>query len=134
MYNKLISFIEGVVDIMDKITEFDQAKKALADAQEKIRLLMEQSDKKDIKIAELRGKKTDLEEQLEQLKQINNVADKKHNERGAGRKSRLTEEDVQKILELYRIGVSYRKIAKQMGLSDVYIAKLIKKTGSDNNG
>ncbi|MCY6354368.1 helix-turn-helix domain-containing protein [Clostridium sp. ZS2-4] len=66
----------------------------------------------------------------ENRKLINNetVTVKKHNERGAGRRSNLTEEQMQGIKELHQEGMSYGKIAKEVGLSKAYVYKLINST------
>lgn len=50
-----------------------------------------------------------------------------HNARGAGRKSTLSQEEIQKILELREEGYSYKKIGNRMGLSATGIAKIIKR-------
>lgn len=50
-----------------------------------------------------------------------------HNARGAGRKSTLSQEEIQKILELREEGYSYKKIGNIMGLSATGIAKIIKR-------
>jgi YesN/AraC family two-component response regulator len=59
--------------------------------------------------------------------QNNKETKRVHNERGAGRKSSLTEEQRQKINELHKQNLSYGKIAKEVGLSKAYVYKLIKK-------
>lgn len=73
-----------------------------------------------------------LEEENKELKAenrklINNETVKKHNERGAGRKSNLTEEQLEKIKELHQEGLSYGAIAKEVGISKAYVYKLINK-------
>ena len=50
-----------------------------------------------------------------------------HNARGAGRKSVLTNEQRQKILEFHAEGKSLRWIASQIGVTHTAIAKIIKK-------
>ncbi len=63
----------------------------------------------------------------ENRKLINNKTIKKHNERGAGRKSNLTKEQKDKIKKLNQEGLSYGAIAKEVGLSKAYVYKLISK-------
>lgn len=62
-----------------------------------------------------------------QLKELQLMEQKKHNERGAGRKSSLTQEQINKIKELHEQGLSYGAIAKEAGLSKAYVYKLINK-------
>jgi len=64
------------------------------------------------------GKCMGLEKELSEIKP-------KHNARGAGRKSTLTEEQVNKIKELHKQGLSYGAIAKEVGFSKAYVYKLI---------
>lgn len=58
---------------------------------------------------------------------------KKHNERGAGRKSNLTKEQIWKINELYSKGFSYAAIAKEVKISKAYVYKLINKQSNAEN-
>lgn len=51
----------------------------------------------------------------------------RHNSRGAGRKSKLTVEQINKILLLRQEGLSYGAIAKEVKLSKAYVYKLINK-------
>jgi DNA-binding NarL/FixJ family response regulator len=50
-----------------------------------------------------------------------------HNERGAGRKSQLTPEQSEKVYSLHQQGLSYGKIATEVGISKAYVYKLISK-------
>ena len=57
------------------------------------------------------------ETQGEELAKFRAMADRKHNERGAGRKAKLTPEVIQ-LVKSYRLeGATYTKIAEIMGLS-----------------
>lgn len=49
------------------------------------------------------------------------------NPRGAGRKSRVTEEEIEKACRLYGSGYTIRETAKEMGCSVGYVHKLIHK-------
>lgn len=75
---------------------------------------------------------------IEQQKEIdflkNRIAkleSKKHNERGAGRKSNLTQEQINKVDELHLQGLSYGAIAKEVGISKAYVYKLINKQNNE---
>lgn len=70
------------------------------------------------------NKYTKLEKELEGLQQ---EVKPKHNERGAGRKSTLTQEQLDKVQQLHEQRLSYGVIAKEIGLSKAYVYKLIKK-------
>lgn len=86
-----------------------------------------------IEYEKLLKKNEELQERINKLRETvkkcsqNNSETKKHNERGAGRKSTLTDEKIQKIKELHSQGLSYGKIAKEVGLSKAYVYKLINK-------
>lgn len=67
------------------------------------------------------NKYTELENQLAKLQE----KEPKHNERGAGRKSSLTDEQIQNVKELHQQGLSYGAIAKKVNLSKPYVYKLI---------
>lgn len=58
---------------------------------------------------------------------IAELESKKRNERGAGRKSNLTQEQIYKINELHLQGLSYGAIAKEVRISKAYVYKLINK-------
>jgi YesN/AraC family two-component response regulator len=63
----------------------------------------------------------------ENRKLINKETNKKHNERGAGRKSTLTQEQLMQVEHLHKQGLSYSKIGEEVGISKTYVYKLIKK-------
>lgn len=63
---------------------------------------------------------------LQENKELKANNTEKHNARGAGRKSTLTQEQLQKIHQLYKEGLSYGAIAKEVGVSKTYAYKLIK--------
>jgi hypothetical protein len=52
--------------------------------------------------------------------------ERKCNERGAGRKSSLTDGQLELILELRHQQLSYNEIAQKVGLSKTYVHKLIR--------
>lgn len=58
---------------------------------------------------------------------IEKLESKKHNERGAGRKSTLSKEKINRVNELHLQGLSYGAIAKEVGISKAYVYKLINK-------
>ena len=75
-----------------------------------------------------------LSEQIQELTQecaeLKKKTEKVHNERGAGRKkefvSKLTEEEIQSILEDRSNGMTFAKISKKYGYPTTNIFKLIK--------
>jgi YesN/AraC family two-component response regulator len=80
---------------------------------------------------ELIDKCAELKEEIETLKcfnstLINNNTIKIHNERGAGRKSKLTVEQLKKLEKLHNKGLSYKRIGDAVGISKAYAYKLIK--------
>ena len=77
------------------------------------------------KIAKARDEQLqELQEQVEQLKANTNIH-KLINERGAGRKPKLTEAEIQSI-KMYRLqGLSYRTIAEMFNCSVGLVHKLI---------
>ena len=51
------------------------------------------------------------------------VGEKARNERGAGRKAILSNEMQEKVIDMHRLGMSYRAIAKKMGVSFSVVAR-----------
>lgn len=79
------------------------------------------------KSSKLINKCTELEKKLAKT-------DPKHNERGAGRKRTLTDEQLEKVQELHQQGKSYGAIAKEVGISKAYVYKLINKQQDQRKG
>lgn len=83
--------------------------------------------------AELEDWKNEYKEKLSQLRKEHlslikkETVKKVHNDRGAGRKSKLTTEQLDIVIELHQKGLSYNKIGQEVGLSKAYVYKLIKK-------
>ncbi len=67
--------------------------------------------------------KIHIEGLREQLKR----REHKHNERGAGRKPKVTKEQISKILELREQGLSYQKISERVGLSTAWVHNIVKR-------
>lgn len=120
--NKLAAYKKSHQDFIKKIELNKESEKVL---NEHISTLEEKCEytKKDTEI--LRNHVEFL--RAENLKLTNKKSKKVHNERGAGRKSNLTTEQVQRIEKLHQKGKSYGAIAKEVGLSKSYIYKLINK-------
>lgn len=51
------------------------------------------------------------------------VGEKARNERGAGRKAILSNEMQEEVIDMHRLGMSYRAIAKKMGVSFSVVAR-----------
>lgn len=62
----------------------------------------------------------------------NRNASKKHNERGAGRKSKIDTELENKVLALHKQGLSLRKISENVELSHTAASKIIKNFTKEN--
>lgn len=90
--------------------------------QEEYNRLKKEKDKEVLKLI-LENKK--LKEEIKLLKSELNKY-KKHNVRGAGRKSKFTDDQVKKIIELSALGHSARQIAKDFDCSHTSVSKLIK--------
>ena len=78
----------------------------------------------------LKDKIEQLEKEIEALKASNNN-DKVKNERGAGRKSKFTQEQIQKIYLRRSEGKSFRAIAEEFNCSVGLVHKLIKERDTD---
>ena len=111
-------------NMIDK-DEFDGVVKQLEQIEYNYNSLKSQNEYLIQKNNRLIEKCSKLEEENRQL--LTRITNKKHNERGAGRKSRLTEETLQKINYLREQGFSYGEIAKEVELSKAYVYKLINK-------
>ncbi len=127
--NKLTAYKEGHRNFITQIELNTENEKAL---HAQINLLEQRCEefKKDNNALEVYMNK--LEEENKRLKAenrklINNKTIKGYNERGAGRKSNLTEEQKDKIKKLHQQGLSYGAIAKEVELSKAYVYKLISK-------
>lgn len=99
----------------------------------------EQIDKADKRYSELIGMYEELQKQLDAsvadynaLKSDFNtlaiqskakVGEKARNERGAGRKAILSNEMQEEVIDMHRLGMSYRAIAKKMGVSFSVVAR-----------
>ena len=99
----------------------------------------EQIDKADKRYSELIGMYEELQKQLDAsvaaynaLKSDVNtlaiqskakVGEKARNERGAGRKAILSNEMQEEVIDMHRLGMSYRAIAKKMGVSFSVVAR-----------
>ena len=99
----------------------------------------EQIDKADKRYSELIGMYEELQKQLDAsvaaynaLKSDFNtlaiqskakVGEKARNERGAGRKAILSNEMQEEVIDMHRLGMSYRAIAKKMGVSFYVVAR-----------
>ena len=51
------------------------------------------------------------------------AGERARNERGAGRKAILSNEMQEKVIDMHRLGMSYRAIAKKMGVSFSVVAR-----------
>lgn len=127
--NKLIAYKEGHRNFIKQIELNTENEKVLHANINSLEQRCEEF-KKDNNALEVYMNK--LEEENKRLKAenrklINNKTIKGHNERGAGRKSNLTEEQKDKIKKLHQEGLSYGAIAKEVGLSKAYVYKLISK-------
>ena len=80
-------------------------------------------DSKSETIQRYRAKLQEL--RVEYLELVKKEEGKVHNERGAGRKSKLTQEQLDKVNELHKQGLSYNKIGQEVGISKAYVYKLI---------
>ena len=99
----------------------------------------EQIDNADKRYSELIGMYEELQKQLDAsvaaynaLKSDFNtlaiqskakVGEKARNERGAGRKAILSNEMQEEVIDMHRLGMSYRAIAKKMGVSFSVVAR-----------
>ena len=101
--------------LFTKDNEISQLKKELADARKKLTgLTILQMDNRHLRKQneDLKIKMQEYEEQIEQLtSKLSVLENPAHNERGAGRKSKATEENVSEILRLRDEGLSYSQIA-----------------------
>ena len=83
---------------------------------------------KDFELLQIKNKMVSTENQKlkEKIKLLTpQLLEKKCNERGAGRKSNLTDDQLELILELRHQQLSYNEIAQKVGLSKTYVHKLI---------
>lgn len=99
----------------------------------------EQIDKADKRYAELIGMYEELQKQLDASVNAYNalksdfnalaiqskakVGEKARNERGAGRKAILSNEMQEEVIDMHRLGMSYRAIAKKIGVSFSVVAR-----------
>ncbi|WP_461207643.1 helix-turn-helix domain-containing protein [Clostridium sp. DL1XJH146] len=120
----------------EKIIQLDKKVKAYKEGHnafiKNIELNTEQKKILDKRISFLEKKCEELTEENEKMRivnksLINKKTEKIHNARGAGRKSNLTQEQLQKVYELHKQGMSYSKIGEEVGISKAYVCKLIKK-------
>ncbi|MCY6485899.1 helix-turn-helix domain-containing protein [Clostridium aestuarii] len=125
--NKLQQEKEDILNNKGAVSkaEFQGAIKEIERLKINYKTVSELYDKSKEKNSTLINKCTELAKENKELKE--NRIEKKHNERGAGRKSKLTDEQLQKIKMLYQNGKSYGSIAKEVGLSKAYVYKLINK-------
>lgn len=65
-----------------------------------------------------------LREKIQTL--LSSEQTRKHNERGAGRKTRVTQETKEKIVEMRNKGYTMRKIGREVGLSHVWVSKILR--------
>ncbi|SHH23903.1 hypothetical protein [Clostridium grantii] len=127
--NKVKAYKDGDKYFIKRIDFIIEQNKALAHSIEiKNRELQEWEDM----YRELKEKITELRADNIALIKKETVV-KKHNERGAGRKSSIEQIQIDKILELHKQELSYSKIGEQVGLSKSYVFKLIKKHNNTNN-
>jgi hypothetical protein len=136
------------VTVADLQAKLQRANSIIGEQQKKIQGLYQEKEKllnskntftkaeyevllKDIKRLQLNYEK--IKNLYDQEKEKNNVlingcmAVRIHNERGAGRKSKLTTEQIKKVKQLRNEGKSYGAISKEVGMSKAYVYKLIKK-------
>jgi len=116
-------------EVVSKI-EFDKVLKDLESKQINYKTLKDLYDKKTIKNNMLIDKCENLTKKNGALRRLNgslikNATVKTHNERGAGRKSHLTKEQLEKVEKLRDEGLSYKKIGEAVGISKTYAYKLI---------
>jgi YesN/AraC family two-component response regulator len=120
----------------EKIIQLDKKVKAYKEGHKSfiknIDLNTEQKKILDKRINSLERKCEELTEENEKMRivnksLINKKTEKIHNARGAGRKSNLTQEQLQKVYDLHNQGLSYSKIGQEVGISKAYVFKLIKK-------
>lgn len=75
----------------------------------------------------LRQKTVRQDRDISYLKELSQApAERPHNERGAGRKPRITPEQIEEIRSKKQAGMSYREIAKEVGFSPSTIFKVCK--------
>lgn len=99
----------------------------------------EQIEKADKRYSELIGMYEELQKQLDASVSAYNAikndfdtltiqskakaGERARNERGAGRKAILSNEMQEKVIDMHRLGMSYRAIAKKMGVSFSVVAR-----------
>lgn len=103
----------------------------------------EQIDKADKRYSELIGMYEKLQKQLDAsvsaynalrsdfntlvIQSKDKVGEKARNERGAGRKAILSSAMQEEVIDMHRLGMSYRAIAKKMGISFSTVARACQK-------
>ena len=113
---------ENILNDKDSVSkvEHEALIKQFQNLQDNYKQLKDLYEKQKDKNSTLINKCIALENKLSEL-------EPKYNERGAGRKSTLTNEHLQKVRELHQQGLSYGAVAKEVGLSKAYVYKLINK-------
>ena len=112
--NVIISEYEGrILSQKDDYSDLQKSKKTeISNLQSQIKKLNEQLEKSNIETLEL--KKENKKIKTENASLINFQQEKPHNERGAGRKSRITSEIRQLILDLKSQNFTQAEIAKKL--------------------